>query len=856
MGKGVRTQTPISNIIMPTQVIHLERIQGLSAEQIPGLSKQYGKNVFHAARSRNLLHIIWDIVKEPMFILLVIACSLYFILGELQEGFLMFLAMLIVTAISLYQEVKSSNAVKALQQFTEPRVKVVRDGNELVIPSEELLPGDIMLLDEGMNIPADAIILQENDLTVNESVITGESMPADKHVAEGLNKLYQGTTINSGKCIAQVTATASSTVLGKLGKAVGMYQPPKTLLQVQINSFVRRLALFGLLGFFIIFLVNYWHHRELVTSLLFALTLAMSAVPEEIPVAFSSFMALGAYKMSRLGIISRQPQVIENLGAVSVICLDKTGTITENKMEVKAIYDHKNNSLIQLEDHPVLLNENLLRYAVLASEFNPFDAMEKAIWEAYRLYAKDSTAEQLKMIYEYPLEGQPPMMTHVYQEGTTKLVAAKGAAERIVQVCRIAGKDRSPITALIKSLASEGYRIIGVASASHDGDVLPVRQDDFFWQFEGLLALYDPPKQDTSEVLKQFDLAQIDVKMITGDHPETAMNIASQVGMSNRMVYVTGDQVMNMNEEELQKSAAGTNIFARMFPDAKLKVINALKANGEIVAMTGDGVNDGPALKAASVGIAMGKKGTEIARQAADLILTDDKLERMVAAIREGRKIFSNLKKAVRYIISIHIPIILIASLPVIFGWAYPNIFTPIHVIFMELIMGPTCSIFFEKEPVEGNIMQQAPRNRLAGLFTRRELLLSVVQGVVIAAGALLLYFYYMNGGASLEQTRTIVFTSLILSNVFLTYANRSFTQTVWHTTRYKNALAPVIAIASILFLILLHKVPLVRNLFQLGLINAGQFWVCFVVALAGVMWFEVFKLFRQVKNRGQAAID
>jgi Ca2+-transporting ATPase len=320
------------------------------------------------------------------------------------------------------------------------------------------------------------------------------------------------------------------------------------------------------------------------------------------------------------------------------------------------------------------------------------------------------------------------------------------------------------------------------------------------------------------------------------------MNIASQVGLSYLAGYITGEQVMRMGEEELKQKTMVTNIFARMFPDAKLKVINALKANGEIVAMTGDGVNDGPALKSASVGIAMGKKGTEIARQASDLILTDDNMERMIAAIREGRKIFSNLRKAFRYIISIHIPIILIASLPVIFGWAYPNIFTPIHVIFMELIMGPTCSIFFEKEPVEENIMHQVPRNRTAGLFSGKEVVLSIVQGIVIAAGSMTLYYYFMQEGASLEETRTIVFTTLILSNVFLTYADRSFTETIWHTSRYKNKLAPVVAIASFLFLLLLHNVPLMRDLFKLDVIKPGQGWVCLGIAFASVMWFELYK--------------
>ena len=828
---------------MSGRVKELGNIQGLSAQEVPVLRKQYGKNIFHTQSSHRFIHIVWDIVKEPMFILLFIACALYFILGEVSEGIMMLVAIVFVAAISLYQEVKSTNALKALQQFSEPKVKVVRNDKEIIIATEELVPGDIMLLDEGMNIPADAIILQENDFTVNESIITGESLPADKEETEGYNTLYQGTTINSGKCIARVTATGNNTVLGKLGKAVGAYHPPKSLLQLQINQFVRRLALFGLISFFIIFFTNYLYHREWITSLLFALTLAMAAVPEEIPVAFSSFMALGAYKMSKLGIISRQPQIVENLGAVSVICFDKTGTITENRMQLKTIYDYDSDTLVDLYDNTTLKKEDALYYGVLASETNPFDAMEKAIWEAYLLYTDGKANQQLKMIYEYPLQGQPPMMTHVYEHDNINVAAAKGAAERIIHICNVGDNDKTKITQHIKSLASKGYRVIGVASALHTELQLPAMQDDFNWKFQGILAFYDPPKKNIPGVLKKFYDAKIDVKMITGDYAETAVNIAGQVGIFNHLKCITGEQVMSMKEDELLRVVKNTNVFARMFPDAKLKVIDALKANGEIVAMTGDGVNDGPALKSASIGIAMGQKGTEIARQAADLILTDDNLERMVTAISEGRKIFGNLKKAVRYIISIHIPIILTASLPVIFGWIYPNIFTPIHIIFLELIMGPTCSIFFEKEPVEENIMLQAPRERNGGIFTRGETLISVVQGIIIAAGAMILYYYFMKSGASLEETRTIVFTTLILSNVFLTFANRSFTKTIYYTSRYKNSLAPVILIISAFFLVSLHFIPFVRNLFQLATITQGQFWLCFGVSLACVMWFEMYKI-------------
>jgi Ca2+-transporting ATPase len=368
-------------------------------------------------------------------------------------------------------------------------------------------------------------------------------------------------------------------------------------------------------------------------------------------------------------------------------------------------------------------------------------------------------------------------------------------------------------------------------------------QDEFQWKFEGLLALYDPPKNNITAVLKKIYDAKIDVKLLTGDYPETAINIAGQVGILTPLSCHTGEEVMNMKEDVLQSTVKSTNVFARMFPDAKVKVIKAIQSNRDIVAMTGDGVNDGPALKMADIGIAMGKKGTETARQAADLVITDDNLEKIVIAVSEGRRIFNNLIKAVRYIIAIHIPIILTASLPVALNWHYPNIFTPIHVIFMELIMAPTCSIFFEKEPVEENIMLAKPRSRTTGLFTFDEFLIGIVQGLMITAGVLILYYFFMHVGRSIETTRTIVFTTLILSNVFLTFASRSFTRTMFYTSRYKNNLAPLVLVIASIFLILLHFVPAIRNLFQLTRITSPEFWLCVVVAFASVMWFEVYKM-------------
>jgi len=825
---------------MPGKVTHIGDIKGLSEAAIPALQQQYGKNIFQSEKPRRLYHILGDIVREPMFILLIIAGVLYFILGQATEGLMMLVAISFVTAISIYQEVRSTNALHALKQYTAPAIIVIRDGIEKQIRSEELVPGDIILLEEGNKVPADAAILQENDLSVNESVITGESLPVDKHETAGKNLIYQGTTINSGKCYAIVTATGNNTTLGRLGKTVSTIIPPKTLLQQQVNRFVRQLAFFGISAFLVIWFINYLKIGLPVQSLLFALTLAMAAIPEEIPVALSSFMALGAGEMSRLGIISRQPQIIENLGSVNVICLDKTGTVTENKMTVKTIYDYDKDALIDVDRN--LKDSRILYFAMLASEQNPFDAMEKAIQEAYFQSAEHHLFELLTQEYEYPLQGKPPMMTHIYRNSDRYVVAAKGAPERILQVCKLNDADTQKMIRYVTEEAQKGYRVIGIASAIHKEEKFPDTQDEFEWNFEGLLCLYDPPRHNIAQVLKQFYDAHIEVKLLTGDYAETAMNICQQTGIKGYLNYVTGDEVLLMPEDELKKSVTAVNLFARMFPEAKLKVINALKATGNIVAMTGDGVNDAPALKASDIGIALGKKGTEMAKQAADLIITDDDLQKVVEAIKQGRKIFNNLKKAIRYIISIHIPIILTASLPLLLGWKYPNIFTPIHIIFLELIMGPTCSVFFEREPVEENIMVLPPRRRSFSLFEQDELLISITQGILITAGVLWIYYFTMYKGSTLSETRTMVFTTLIISNIFLTFTNRSFTQNFTKTIRYKNNLAPWVLLTSVLFLAILHLVPFIRTIFGLATINLTQFLLCTGIAFVAVIWFEVYK--------------
>ncbi len=828
---------------MPEKIPDSIHLSGLKKSEIPLLRAQFGKNNFKAENQFGFLYAVWGIVKEPMFLMLVLASSIYFILGEFNEGLLMLVAMGFVVAISIYQETKSSHALQSLRQFTQAKVSVIRDSTEVTILTEELLPGDVMILEEGDKVPADALILLANDLTLNESVITGESVPVDKKKEEGSNQLFHGSLVNSGSCYAVVTAIGNQTVLGKIGKAVNTSANAKTLLQIQIGHFVKWLAAFGLIAFALIWVVNFMHSKDVFQSLLLGLTLAMSAVPEEIPVAFSAFMALGAAKMAKLGIITRQPQTIENLGAVSVICLDKTGTITQNKMQVKGIYSFETGHIARPDENPDSEITRVLMLARLACEKEPFDAMEKAITEAFQTHDVSGSYEKMHFIHEYALEGRPPMMTHVYQSENGIIVAGKGAPERIMRICGLNGEVLEKMKKIALEMTSSGYRVLGICSAMNPLTPFPEKQDDFSWKYEGLLSLYDPPKENIKPVFEKWYKAGISINLITGDYPETALNIASIAGIRHNKEFITGEQVMSIPDEELRKTVARINIYARMFPEAKLKIVNILKSNGQIVAMTGDGVNDALALKAADIGISMGKSGTEVAKESSDLILTDDNLEKITNAITQGRKIYSNFKKAVRYIISIHIPIILTASLPLILGWKYPAVFTPIHVIFLELIMGPTCSIFYEREPEEPNIMSNSPRPRTQNIFSGKELRISILQGIFISTGVLSLYFYFMHEEYSLEYVRTIVYGTLILSNIFLTFCNRSFTELINKTLQYKNTLALWVFFISSGFLIAINIVPVLQDLFQLVHLSLFHYFICLIVSLLSVGWVEFFKL-------------
>jgi Ca2+-transporting ATPase len=823
-------------------------IKGLSTQQVLEARAKFGQNKV-VRKENNFWGILLGILKEPMVLLLFVAALLYFISGEIADAVFMTSAIVLVTGISLYQESRSHNALAALKTLTQPTCKVIRDGITIEIKREELVVGDSMIIEEGSSVPADGMILRSNDFSVNESILTGESLPVNKNKSEEFNKVFQGTTVTSGLAISEVTAIGDKTELGKIGLSLAAIKEEDTPLQKQIRNFVKKMAFAGIIIFMIVWAINFFNSHQIVNSLLKALTLAMSILPEEIPVAFTTFMALGAWRLMKLGIIVKQTKTVETLGSATVICTDKTGTITENRMSLASVFDLSTNTISLPENFHQKENE-IVAVAMWASEPIPFDPMEIALHNAYEQSGIKDERPRYRMIHEYPLGGIPPMMTHIFEDASgNRIIAAKGAPEAIMNVSELSGEEKSIVTNALKTLTEKGFRVLGVASANFDGNHFPLHQQDFHFNLHGLVAFYDPPKKNIGEVFQSFYDAGIAVKIITGDNAATTSTIAKQVGFKGAEHTLSGKELQNMNEQELNERVMQTTIFTRMFPEAKLRILNALKANKQIVAMTGDGVNDGPALKAAHIGIAMGKKGTEIAKEVSSLILTDDDLAKMVQAIAMGRKIYTNLKKAIQYIISIHIPIILTVLMPLVLGWIYPSIFSPVHVIFLELIMGPTCSIIYENEPIEKNIMEQKPRPLTFTFFNWKELSTSIVQGLAITAGTLFIYQYAVRHSYGEEETRTMVFITLITANIFLTLVNRSFYYSIFTTLRYKNSLVTVITGATITLTTLLLYVPLFTNFFQFNRPPVSELLISTTIGFLSVIWFEIVKFFVRKKT-------
>ena len=818
-------------------------IQGLTDQEVIVQREKYGKNSLDYKKENDVLDALKAMVKEPMVVLLFVAAIIYFISGDIGDAIFLASAIVLVSIISLYQDSRSRNALEKLKKLSQPHCKVIRNGEVIEINSEDLVVGDSLIVEEGTSITADGVIIHSNDFSVNESILTGEALSVFKHKDQEDNNIYKGTTVASGLAIATITHIGNETQLGKIGKSLDSIDEEKTPLELQIFSFVKTMVIAGIVVFLTVWAINYFHTYDLLDSLLKALTLAMSILPEEIPVAFTTFMALGAWRLMKMGIVVKQMKTVETLGSATIICTDKTGTITENKMSLAKVFTLKSNR-ISTPKEANADEQLLITTAMWASEPIPFDAMEVSLHEAYEDVIDYDDRLNYKLIHEYPLGGKPPMMTHIFENKMgERIIAAKGAPEAIIAVSNLTDIQKDKINKAIQSITSEGYRVLAVGRSYFIGNDFPKTQQDFKFDFQGIVAFYDPPKKNINKVFEDFYNAGIAVKIITGDNAATTTAIAEQVAFRGFEKSITGDELMRLSDKELKENVMETNIFTRMFPEAKLRIINALKANNQIVAMTGDGVNDGPALKAAHIGIAMGKKGTEIAKQAASLILVEDDLSKMVDAIAMGRKIYTNLKKAIQYIISIHIPIILTVFIPLALGWIYPNILSPVHVIFLELVMGPTCSIIFENEPMEKNTMSEKPRPFTNTFFNRKELTTSIIQGLVITLGTLVTYQYSVLMFGDEALTRTMVFAVLITANIFLTLVNRSFYYSIFTTLRYKNNLVGLMIFITIVITALLIFVPTLANFFEFKALDFYQLSFCIGIGFISVIWYELVKL-------------
>lgn len=824
-------------------------IKGLDSEQVNFSREKFGRNKLDYKKENTFLDVLLRIVKEPMTILLLVASTIYFISGETGNGIFMVVAILFIASISLYQDSRSKNALEKLKDLSQPHCKVIRNGALIEIKSEELVVGDFLLVEEGTSITADGTIVQSNDFSVNESILTGESLAVFKDKDKEDRYIYSGTIVSSGLAIAEITAIGNETKLGKIGKSLESISEEKTPLEIQVSNFVKWMAIVGAIVFVLVWVINYWQSKHILNSLLQSLTLAMSILPEEIPVAFTTFMALGAWRLMKLGIVVKQTKTVETLGSATVICTDKTGTITENKMSLAKLFVLKNNKIVSPQEELNDSDKELIELSMWASEPIPFDPMEVALHQAYKNLIQTDERPNFTLVHEYPLGGKPPMMTHIFSDSNgRKIIAAKGAPEALINVSNLNETEIQQIHYAIEVLATEGYRVLGVGVSNFEGEDYPSQQQDLPFEFKGIVAFYDPPKKNIQRVMEDFYTAGIQVKIITGDNAATTASIAKQIGFKDYDKTISGDELMELSENELKTRVMDTAIFTRMFPEAKLKIINALKSNNQIVAMTGDGVNDGPALKAAHIGIAMGQKGTEIAKQAASLILLEDDLSKMVEAVAMGRKIYTNLKKAIQYIISIHIPIILTVFIPLALGWIYPNIFSPIHIIFFELIMGPTCSIIYENEPMEPNTMSQKPKPLSTTFFNLKELSISIMQGFVITIGTLSVYQLAVASGYNEAITRTMVFTVLITANIFLTLINRSFYYSILTTLKYKNNMVLFIIFITIALVGLILYVNPLTVFFEFEGLNLNQLLTSIIIGFISVIWYEIIKLIKRAK--------
>jgi Ca2+-transporting ATPase len=832
-------------------------LQGLTEQEVMERLATNGYNELPSTRKRTILHILLEIFREPMFLMLIACGILYLLLGDAEEALMLIGFVFVIIGITFYQEQKTERALEALRDLTSPRALVVRDGKQQRIPGREVVPDDILLIAEGDRIAADGVLLSGNHISVDESLLTGESVPVQKKPWDGQADIgrpggddqpfvFSGTLMVNGQGIVQVRRTGPQTEIGKIGKALHVLEPEDTNLQRQTGRIVRNFAILGLSLCAAVIVAFGLTRGDWLNGFLAGITLAMATLPEEFPVVLTIFLALGAWRISRHHVLTRRITAVEMLGAATVLCVDKTGTLTLNRMTVTRI--DLDGEHYEVDGRQLSLPESMheiVEYSILASPPDPFDPMEKAMQElgGRTLANTEHLHRDWNLVREYPLSEELLAMSHVWRSPDEKeyIVAAKGAPESIADLCHFDSPRMENLHSQIDRLAGEGLRVIGVARAHFQSPSLPSEIHDFQFEYIGLLGLSDPVRPEVPQALAQCYSAGIRVIMITGDYPATAQNIARQIGLRPADQFITGPELDSLEDAELQQRIRTTSIFARVVPEQKLRIVQALKTNNEVVAMTGDGVNDAPALKAAHIGIAMGGRGTDVAREAAALVLMDDDFTSIVKAIRMGRRIFDNLKKAMGFIFAVHIPIAGMSLLPVLLKW--PLALLPVHILFLELIIDPACTVVFEMEEDETDIMKRPPRPLHAPLFGRAMILTGLVQGIGVFASVLTVYAGFWLGGFGEAEARMAAFVCLVFSNLGLILANRSLTKTILATLKIPNRALYWVSGAALGFLTLVLAVPFLRDLFHFAPLHRTELAVIAVSVTAGLLISESIKL-------------
>lgn len=817
---------------------------GLNDEQVISNQTRYGKNVLVNVKKENLFLRLISILKEPMFVLLFVTSLTYFLLKEPQDGLAMLVSVFFVAGINLWQEFKTEKALQALKSISEAKVRIIRNEKLKMISSSEVTIGDLIIIQEGDKIQADGKILEINGFGVNESVLTGESMVVWKTKIDNntesfwkINICYAGTSVSNGSAIYEVTAIGTKSEYGKIGLSLSNIKYEPTNLEKGIKKIVKVATIISAILFVATFGFSLLQTNNIVESLLRAITLAMAMIPEEFPVILTIFLAVGATRLAKNNSLIRKLNSVETLGSISVLCVDKTGTLTRNEMNIEEVYCYESVS-----------KNDLLYTSVLASESHPIDPMEIAIHH----YAEKSdlgikSIYQNNLIHEYPFSSENRMMGHIWQIDNNKVLTVKGAFESVITLCGLSEKDVTQLNITSKELSHRGYRVLAIAQ-SILGDNIPLKITDNKLQFLGLLAMTDPPREGVLESIKESISAGIRVIMITGDNGNTARAIADRLGFANTNEIITGHLLDDMSDSELAEKVKTTNIFARVIPTQKLKIVKALKKNGEIVAMTGDGVNDAPALKFADIGVAMGKRGTEVAKEASDMILLDDNFKTIVDSIKDGRRIYANIKKAISYVFIIHIPIALLALFTPILN--LPILLLPIHIVILELIIDPTCSIIFERTPAEKDIMNQKPRNPNEPLLSIRLLTSSIIQGLSIFIASIFTYYYLTSNSWVTEEARAVVVFILVFSNLLLVYTKKSYTDiTLISLLKTKDLVVNGINIGILGIVLFFNFTSWGNNLLKIGNLSLEEITKCLLIAVIAVCWVDAWKVYKLLKK-------